>query len=265
MATYRVTLDFSSLLGVADQIADATLKKVHDGIGITAQAIQAQWQDAVMKAAGIWQPERQAYVQSIAWRHTSYLSAVVETNLPLASEIENGRPARDLKRMLDSSPKVRESKKGRYLIIPMRHNVPGGDGHSSNAPQMPASIYAQAKKLGQSLIVGHGKRESGTGAYSVKTQQKYMVRSREYAWGGRLPAGLAPKKAPHHATDIYAGMVRMNTAGARGKAKSSAYLTFRIMGEWQAGKWLVPAKPGLFIARTIAQNVDKAMKDVMGD
>lgn len=257
MANYTITIDASVLLNYVDSIGEGVLETVRDGVQKTALAVQNKWQDAVMQAPGIWGPERKAYVQSITYRMTTYLSAVVETNLPLASEIENGRPAKDLKKMLDSSPKVRESKKGRYLIIPMRHNTPGNTAY---APAMPSSIYAQAKQLNQSLITGHGKRESGTGAYSLKTKQKYMVRSREYAWGGRLPAGLAPKKAEHHTTDIYAGMVRMNTGSALGKAKSSAYMTFRIMGEWQTGKWLVPAKPGLFIARGIAQTVEQQLK-----
>ena len=262
MASYNITLDFSSILGIADQIEQGSLQKIHNSLEEAAESIKWQWQDAVMKAPGIWQPERQAYVASIDSRQVTYLSIIVESKLALASQIEHGRPAKDLKRMLDSSTKVRESKKGRYLIIPLRHNTPGNTAH---ARAMPKAVYAQAKKLGQSLIVGHGKRESGTGAYSVKTQQKYMVRSREYSWGGRLSAGLAPKMKPHHTTDIYAGMVRMNTASALGKAKSSAYMTFRIMGAWQTGKWLVPAKPGLFIARTVSQNVEKTMKEIMGD
>ncbi len=262
MASYNITLDFSSILGIADQIGGGAIKKIHEGVGITAQAVQAKWQDAVMQAPGIWQPERHAYVQSIDWRYTTHLSAVVETDLPLASKIEHGRPARDMKRMLDSSTKVRESKKGRYLIIPMRQNVPGGDGHSSYARQMPADIYSKAKALSKSSIVRTGSRPSGTGAYDTKTRKRLTVAQHAYSWGGRLPAGLAPKMKPHHTTDIHAGMVRMNTS--TGKAKSSAYMTFRIMGAWQTGKWLVPAKPGLFIARTISEGVSQAMQQSMG-
>ncbi|MEF8714163.1 MAG: hypothetical protein V5B39_11480 [Accumulibacter sp.] len=42
---------------------------------------------------------------------------------------------------------------------------------------------------------------------------------------------------PHHSTDLFAGMVRVNTG-------LGAYLTFRTLGEWQSGKWLVGSKPG---------------------
>ena len=258
MATYNVTLDFSNILTIADQIEQRAMQKIHDGLGKAAQAIQYKWVDAVMKAPGIWTPERQAYAGSIKWRYTTHTSAVVETTLKLADEIENGRPARDLKRMLGSSPKVRQGKKGRYLIIPFRHNVPSGDGHSSYARQMPPEVYAQAKKLSPTKITGTGERQSGTGAYDINTRKLLMVPQHKYAWGGSLPAGLAPKLKPGHATDPYAGMKRFDTS--TGKAKSSAYLTFRVMSEHSAG-WIVPAKPGLHLARDIAREVNKAVED----
>lgn len=258
MPAYNVTLDFSNLLTVADEIERRVMQKVHDGIGVAAQAIQNKWVDAVMAAPGIWTPERQAYAGSIKWRYTTHTSAVVETTLPLADQIENGRPAKDLKKMLGSSPKVRQGKKGRYLIIPFRHNVPSGDGHSSYAKQMPAHIYAAAKQLSPSKITGTGTRVSGTGAYDIKTKKLLTVPQHKYAWGESLPAGMAPKMKSHHKTDIYAGMKRFDTS--TGKAKSSAYLTFRVMSEHSSG-WIVPAKPGLHIARAIAQEVNKAVED----
>lgn len=258
MASYNVTLDFSNLLDVVDKIEQETLDKVRKGVGMAAEGIMKQWVDAVLHAPGIWSKEKNAYISSLSWRHTTYTSAVVETTLRLADEIERGRPARDLKKMLDTSMKVRKGKKGRYLIIPFRHNTPGNTAH---APAMPSSIFKQAGQMEKSLITGHSKRESATGAYSIKTKQKYLVRQREYSWGGRLPAGLAPKMKSHHATDIYANMVRMNTSS--GKQKSSEYLTFRIMSENQTGKWIVPAKPGLWIARRIAEGVNKKVEEAM--
>jgi hypothetical protein len=39
------------------------------------------------------------------------------------------------------------------------------------------------------------------------------------------------------------------------KAKSSVYMTFRIMREDQTNKWIIPAKEGIFIAREVEQRV----------
>jgi hypothetical protein len=256
MATYTVALDFSNILTAADFVERTAMRKVSDAVQRAAEDAKYRWADAVMKAPGIWAKEREAYVASIGWRWVdgNHLSAVVETNLPLADEIENGRPARDLKRMLNTSVKARNGKNGRYLIIPFRHNTTGNSAH---APAMPSAIYSLAGGMDKSLIVGHGKRESGTGAFSLKTKQKYLVRQRQYSWGDRLPSGLAPKLKDSHRTDIYAGMTRMNTSS--GEQKSSKYLTFRVMSEHSAG-WVVPPKPGLHIARDVAQNVDRVLK-----
>lgn len=256
---YNVTLNFSNILTAADELEHRVSERISQGVERAAQAIRLQWQQEAGRARGIWAPQKQAYVESITWHPTGKFSAVVETTLPLADEIENGRPAKDLKRMLDSSTKVRQGKKGRYLIIPFRHNTPGGDGHSSYAPQMPKNIYAKAKNLSATTITGVSTRVSGTGAMNIKTRKPMVVAQNKYKWGGKLPEGLAPKLKPHHAADPYAGMTRFNTSS--GKQKSSAYLTFRIMSENQTGKWIIPAKPGLHIARAISAEVNKAVQD----
>lgn len=255
--TYKVTITLDNLPHIADVIEGQMMARISHGVGKAARDIAGKWREAVRQAPGIWQPERDAYYLSIDWRwlDTARTSAVVETTLPLADEIENGRPAKDLKRMLDSSPKVRQGKKGRYLIIPFRHNTPKA---TALAPAMPRGVYAQAKRLAPSTIIGDGTRVSGTGAMDVKTRQYLTVPQQKYAWGGSLPAGLAPKLKPSHAADPYAGMKRFDTT--TGKAKSSAYLTFRVMSEHSAG-WIVPAKPGLHLARDIAREVNKAVED----
>lgn len=255
MPTYNVTVDFGNLLSIADQVEADAMQRIHDGVGIAAQMIQNKWTDAVMQAPGIWAPERQAYVKSIQWRYTTHVSAVVETTLKLADEIENGRPAKDLKTMLGTSPKVRQGKNGRYLIIPFRHNTTGNTAH---APAMPPNVMRAARRLMPSKVTGMGTRESGTGAFDIKTKKRLMVPQASYSWGGSLPAGLAPTMRPHHKTDIYAGMKRMSTSS--GGKQSSAYLTFRVMSEHSTG-WIVRAKPGLRIAQRVARDVQKAVED----
>jgi hypothetical protein len=53
----------------------------------------------------------------------------------------------------------------------------------------------------------------------------------------------------------------MNTSA--GKAKSSAYLTFRTMKEGSP-KWIVPAKPGLQIVSKVAADLEPILEETMG-
>lgn len=142
--------------------------------------------------------------------------------------------------------RVSTSKKNagkRYLIIPFRHTL----------SSMPAAVRGGAKLLTKSQVTGMGVRQSGTGAWDIKTRAPLLVPQRKYKWGDRLPSGLALKKADHHKTDIYAGMVRMNTSA--GKGKSSAYLTFRTMMEGSAG-WITKPVPGVFHIPRLAKDIE---------
>ena len=215
-----------------------------------AIAGQSRWREGVQAVPGLWIGERQAYMASIETRQISAYEWEIVSDYKYSEDIESGRPPRDLKRMLDTSMKVRLTKTGkRYLIIPMRHNTPGNSAH---APAMPAAIYAEASELKSSRITGHGRRLSGTGAHSVTTKQPFKVRSRKYAWGGRLSSDLAPKLAAHHRTDPYAGMVRMKQSTG-----GSTYMTFRIMMEGSSG-WVIPARPGMWIARAVAESLQRS-------
>ena len=125
------------------------------------------------------------------------------------------------------------------------------------APQMPASVYSLASNLNQSVV------KSTYTVPSVQTGMKGVpVKRRNYLWNGALPAGLAPKLKPHHVTDPYAGMVRMKT-NAPGSPTSSAYLTFRVMGEWSSG-WVVAPRAGLQIAGSVADKMRPLIEAAIG-
>jgi hypothetical protein len=185
---------------------------------------------------------------------------VVETDYDQAEPIESGRPARDLKRMLQTSKKVRYVTKGknvgkRYLLIPFRHQIPG---QTALGQDMPPHVYAQAKPLAPSTVTGRVLQHNGG-----KGARARMVLRNTYKWGGRLPPGLTPKLKPHHTTDIHSNMVRFNTSAGGGK--SSVFMTFRTMGEWQSNKWIVPAKPGLFIAKAVAEDMQSVAPGVFAE
>lgn len=230
MAEFRISVDLSGIANVNSAIVGEALPLLSQAVRAVAQATQSNWIQAVHRAK-LWSGEKDAYAASIQWRETGPFSALVWTDYKHAEEIETGRPARDLKVMLNTSMKVRVNNKGsRYLIIPFRHNA-------NTVPPM-------ATQMSLSSIIGHGRRESGTGAWSMQTKSPYTVRQRKYNWGDRLEGPDVAKNQQ--------GMVRMNTA--TGAKKSSAYLTFRVMSEKSTG-WIIPPQPGQHIAKGVAEQM----------
>lgn len=219
---------------------------VEQAVQQTAKSAALEWV-AKIDASRMWAGDKKKYAESIGWRSTGFAKAEVTASFDKASDYETGLPERDLKKMLDTSNKVRVVKKGRnqgkkYLIIPFRHNV----------DSMPANVLNAANKLSKSYVTGQRKRLSGTGAH---------VDQLTYKWGGKLQAGLSSKLKAHHKSDIHAGMVRFNTSS--GKSNSSAYLTFRIMGEWSNG-WIVPKKDGLYLLKGVAEAAQVQFDAAMG-
>lgn len=268
MLTYSVPLGSETILDKTGVIDKTIMPAVNQAVRAIAKATAAEWQQTVYRAK-LWSGEKDAYAESITWRMTGDFSAVVSSDYKYVQDIETGRPARDLKKMLDTSLKVRRTEGGkRFLVIPMRHNTPG---NGALAKSMPASVYDMAKQLAASRVVATGQRPSGEVTHlspksgmhpsanqtpylsNPKTKQASMVTARKYAWGDRLTksmlkaAGLDGPEAKR-----YAGMVKMDTS-TPGGGKSSSYMTFRLMGEWQTGKWVIPAQPGMFLARKVAQ------------
>jgi hypothetical protein len=258
MLEYRITVDLAPLAQALNAIGNEIAQRISQGVAATAQVVQERWIESIMRAPGIWAGEKDAYAESVKIRPINPMEIEIFSDYANASAIETGRPPRDLKKMLDTSLKVRLSAKGlRYLIIPFRHNTPGNTAH---ADAMPADVYAAAKKLPQSSVTGQVK-VSRLDVYSTQKREKFLVPQNIYQWGGRLPEGMAPKLKPQHASDPYAGMVRMKTGNVK-----SAYLTFRVMSEDSPG-WIVPAKPGLFIAKNVADEIvpvfDRALSEAI--
>jgi hypothetical protein len=217
---------------------------VNEAIGALAKHGQEQWIQAVKTAPGIWIDERKEYEQSIKWEYTGEFSARIWSNYKYADQIDNGRPARDLKLMLNTSMKVRRSSTGkRYLIIPFGHKT----------ADMSPGTYSAAKSLTPTLSVGLGRRVSGTGAWDTKTKSPATVAQAQYKWGQRLKTDVKNEN----------GMVRMDTQG-KGKAKHSTYLTFRVMIEGSSG-WIVPAKPGLLLLPAITADLQPKADIIIGE
>lgn len=245
MANFQIKVDLSDVTAQARGIIDAgVFPRLHQAVGAVAQQAMIDWKEAVARAK-LWSGEKVPYGESITWKMTGAFSAEVSSDYKYAEEIDNGRPPRDLKKMLDTSLKVRVTKSGkRFLIIPFRHQIPGADAVGQSMPQ---DVYDLARKLAPSRVVGGGHRPSGTGAMNIKSRQPITVAKRKYVWGDSLKAGAAPEMQRRHA-----GMVRFDTSS--GKQKSSAYLTWRVMMEGSSG-WVIPAKPGLYIVKGVTDRL----------
>lgn len=247
---FSITFDLGQRLDMLDVVNKQVFPLLHQAVNAVGKQTAANWQEAVYKAK-LWSGEKNAYAQSISWTMNGDFSGEVVATYKYAEEIENGRPTRDLKKMLNTSLRVRVGKKGnRFLYIPFRHNTPG---NSALATSMPPNVYQMAKGLEASMVTGQTTRQSGLNAMSIKTQQFLTVPQNTYKWGQRLPAGLTPKLKAHHATDIHAGMYRFETS-TPGGAKSSQYLTFRTMSEKSKG-WIVPPQPGQKIAEGVVNHM----------
>jgi hypothetical protein len=249
MANFSITVDLGALMATQAVLADEVFSALSASVKRVVDVGEERWKTAVLSAP-LWDGERRAYAASIHGVMLSPFAGEISSNYKYVQDIETGRPPYDLKKMLDTSLKVRLSKKGnRYLIIPFRHNTPG---NVALAPAMPKHVYAEAKMLKASRLQSYTSRLSWTGAWDIKTKQPVRVRTRKYVWGGRLPAGLTPKLKPEHATDIHDSMVRFkdNTTGG------STYMTFRTMSSKSSG-WIIPAKPGLGIAMAVADSLQR--------
>lgn len=259
---FKLTFDLSDALDGTGIINKQIFPLMNQAVRAVAAQTSSNWQANVYKAK-LWSGEKDAYAKTIGWRMTGDFSAVVESDYRYDQEIETGRPAKDLKKMLGTSLKVRRTEDGRrFLIIPMRHNV---------AKLEAAGIYTMAKDLDPSTILEQSERPSGevtrlspTAGMSPspnqsaflsnpKTKSASMVNKNHYSWGGSLKksnmrAGMMP------GTRAWAqGMHRFDTS-TPGGAKSSAYLTFRIMMEGSGG-WIVPPQPGQHIAQKTEEDM----------
>ena len=253
MSDLSFKIDIPTPDEIAAKIDAFVLPRVAQAVSNIANKVQFDWKQAINNAK-LWDQEKKAYMASITINMVTPMHAIVSSDYKYAEEIETGRPAKDLKKALLTSNKVRFVKNGknagqRYLISPFRHNT---EGNTALAPAMPSNVNKMAKMLSQSEVKKkHLVHNGGTGSNA-----KMIMRSK-YKWGESLPAGLAPKKAEHHKTDIYAGMVRMKTATG-----GSSYLTFRVMGEWSSG-WIVPPQPGQYIAKQVAENIQPVVNLVI--
>ncbi len=208
--------------------------------------------------------------------------------------LEYGVKPFDLKKMLETSMKVRVAQDGsRYLIIPFRHGTPKSVGLRA----MPERIYEGAKGLRHSVIVNtfkEGVQQRGSKleryipaqqgaryfseAQAMKRNNPQKVLRNRYIWGERL-------------TDvggIYEGMVRFqknvnivresimqNTPLGKftfnrlvnrtdNNTVYSHYLTFRVMSETSDG-WQHPGIDAMYLAKNTKEQAEQQVQQMIAD
>ncbi len=250
----------------AEAFADAAVRRV-------ASKLAERWSESIKVVPGIRPDERSEYMSSIGFEMVGPASAVVSTSFKNAHQIEEGRPAYDMKAILQTSVRTKISKDGKkYLTIPFRH----GNPRATVLPPMTKDIYKPAKRLSVSTVTGQTNRINGLTSEGLRSRwlavansrngrgagpgnSNFIVKQNTYEWGGRLPAGLSPKLQPHHVTDPTAGMVKMREGKSN---KASGYLTMRTMSESSSG-WIQKATPGLFILRNVAAFTQADAPDIV--
>lgn len=276
MSQYRIKLDLTPLLGAVAAIPETMAPRLRLGLGKIAERSMNVWQERVKQQPGIWRVEKNRYVGSLNWRFTGPLSVEVGTDYEIATLIEEGRPARDLKKMLNTSQKVRRTQDGRrFLVIPFRHNTPGS---KALAPAMSEQAYGMAAGLsltrtrrevsrptGQVMMMNpkFGMRASPNQtpfASDIGTRGPLQVKQRVYDWGGKLTA-KALREAGMDEADVkrYAGMVRVKDSAGKNRGN---YLTFRVMMEGKSG-WVIPAQPGRHIAQGVARDMEPIAQQIL--
>lgn len=234
--SFTVKVDLSSLGDLSIALEAAADQAIHD----LANEAGKKWAQAIY-GTSLDDGTKYDYAKTLSVDRTGWMHYTVTAAYQKAQRIEDGTPARDLKRMLQTSTKTRQGKNGKYLIIPMRANTPGA---TATGRAMPPEVYAMARQLPVSRVTGMGTRVSATG---------HTVAQASYAWGGRLQAWHGQGITAQERSRMD-GMVRMDTS--TGKARSSAYLVFRVMSEKSSG-WLVPARPGLHIVRDVTTEIQR--------
>lgn len=258
--SYTVSFDAAGLIAGLNLQLEAAIGQAVQTVALTTKA---EWQRTVLQTPGLWQPIKDRYAGSIKVEYDANgRGARIYSDDPMATPIETGIPARDMKKMLDTSLKTRVVKNGknagkRYMIIPFRIQTPGAIALGKD---MPTSVYNQVKNRSDfqaSSVKSISFRNNQIGAYNPKTQQPNQVASRNYKWGSRLNTagmnGLSDQQKRQ-----FNGMVAFRT-NIPGAVQSSKYMTFRVMMEGSSG-WISPAQPGRYIVKGVSEAAQAMLK-----
>lgn len=267
---YSALSDLFRKLGEEDTYKTYTSRAVKSAGDYLAQ----QW---IEEAKGNFKHTQGGYVQGIVdGRDYPYqddpLRYRIENKAEHAVYLEYGFESFDLKKMLQTSQKVRYTKDGkRYLVIPFRH----GNPKSVSLRAMPKEVYADAKNLRQSVTTKIYKEGVQQGAKDFEEAQflrKYnskKVKRRSYKWGDQLEGFEGT---------VYEGMYRFNanveqtrletdkfgSGSIKNDQDYSIYMTFRIMLEGSSG-WIHPGLRPMYILKNTVEKHQNMITELIAD
>lgn len=243
MTEFRISVDLSGVLPPDSAFDAMHFPALQEAVRQVAEAGRARWlayaNGAPLPGGGVVPGfHRKGYAASIRVVQTGDFEAEVYSDYSRADAIEDGEPARDLKRMLDTSSKVRWFKDGRRaLIIPFKWSAPGNTRFTGGPNEMAHSVRHWWK--------GKPRTVASEGE--------------ETEWGSRFKRrdavglGMDPDSPGKDRNQV--GMHAFRTPGARGGAAANAsFKTFRTMVDGSDG-WIIPAKPALHVAQVTAEQV----------
>ena len=253
-------IEVSDLTNIIPQEVLAMLSEaaVQEVLQDLAAAARAEW---IRLAMDEFKTTRQDYVAGIQPVVYSQGKATITLLGQLPNMLEEGMDEVDLHDTLLGAnvPTVPMGERGKhesadggyYRAIPFRHATPG------------AKAGAVGREMGSAYSGHEAVRDAAKLGRKVYNAAKKLDPTRSKpggptTFGGRLPAGIAPKlrEGPRgHATDIYAGMIRAQKTYE--KATQSQYVTFRTIAVGPGGEpkgsspWIRPATPGKFLAKKV--------------
>lgn len=251
-----------ALAAAVDDIT-AVLPNQARAIARLAAAAHRQW---VAYASGAPLPDGSTirrwsgtYARSIKLEATGPLEYTIYSDDPKAAWIEEGAQGWDMKKLLHTSHKVRESRDGkRYLIWPFRHGTPNTTvvGEYAGA-EMPGEVHDWWRARPRDTW---SSRVTSTFTEPSLIDGATPVTRRRYAWGDRLTAndlkdmGLDPEGAARNLV----GMVRFDSD----RREDGRYITFRVLHEDSDG-WQIPARDGKYPAQAALDSVMKHYEQIM--
>lgn len=196
-----------------------------------------------------------AGIQPIAREGKAVVLALVGV---LPDMIEHGWDGRFLHETLlgDNAKGWKVSKEGdRYRSIPFRHKTPNAGPQGGQPMGSQYASQQMSPRNWQSLAAAHAVVDD-----IAALGKKIHAKAKALTPGKVLPAGLAPKLRPHHATDIFAGM-KVNLQNVRapggGVAKQRTYTTFRTISEANPESWYHPGIQARNLLLEVEKHVEK--------
>lgn len=250
-----------------------------------AKTLRARWMSLADEKLTT---QLQTYRDGIQQEHLRGQAAVVSLLGDAPNRLEHGSPAYDMRDTLlgpkvpivtrgsGQKGKMQDKTGGYYRAIPFRHQTPGRSGKPSSmrlakpmghayakslgaeaAKDIGKAIYAAARKLSPTVSEPHrlaGQQTAKTGNAGARTS-KALAPMKPQTFAARLGAGVGGvgKLRPHHKTDIYAGMVRLQKTYQ--KATQGSYMTFRMISTRNPVGWQHPATPGAQLMKTLAEEL----------